>query len=61
MPMVRVEWLPGRTVEQKRELAEVLTREVCRVGKCTPEAVQVVFADVPAEDWAVAGTLLADR
>jgi 4-oxalocrotonate tautomerase len=61
MPMIRVEWLPGRTVEQKRELAEVLTREICRIGGCSPEAVNVVFTDVPAEDWAFAGKLLADR
>ncbi|HEV7827070.1 MAG TPA: tautomerase family protein [Mycobacteriales bacterium] len=61
MPMVRVEWLPGRTVEQKRELADVLTREVCRVGTCTPESVNIVFVDVAAEDWAAAGKLFSDR
>ena len=28
MPFIRVDWFPGRTLEQKRELAEVLTREL---------------------------------
>ncbi len=26
MPHVRIGWFPGRTLEQKRELADVLTR-----------------------------------
>jgi 4-oxalocrotonate tautomerase len=61
MPVVRVEWLPGRTLEQKRELTEVLTRELCRIAGCSPEAVNVLFTEVPREDWGHAGTLFADR
>jgi 4-oxalocrotonate tautomerase len=61
MPVIRVEWLPGRTLEQKRELTEVLTRELCRIGGCNPEAVNVIFSDVSADNWGHAGKLFADR
>lgn len=60
MPHVQIDWFAGRTVEQKRELAEVLTREICRIGKCAPESVGIVFRDVETEDWARAGTLFSD-
>jgi 4-oxalocrotonate tautomerase len=37
MPVIHVEMLTGRSAEQKREYVEVVTRETCRVLKCTPE------------------------
>lgn len=60
MPIIRVELLEGRTVEQKREFAEVVTREGARILRCTPEAISIVFAPVSREDWAVAGKLTSD-
>jgi 4-oxalocrotonate tautomerase len=43
MPFIRVDWFPGRTLEQKRELAEVLTREFARIAKCKPETINFIF------------------
>lgn len=60
MPIIRVEMLAGRTVEQKRELAEVLTRETARIAGTNPSSIFVVFEDVAKENWAVGGTLIAD-
>ena len=60
MPIIRVELLEGRTVEQKREFAEVVTREGARILRCTPEAINIVFAPVARADWAVAGKLTSD-
>lgn len=61
MPVVRVEMLAGRSRDQKKELAEVFTREMARIAKCGPEAVQIVFADVEKADWAVGGVLNDER
>ena len=47
MPMIRVELLRGRDIEQKREFAAVVTREAARILKCAPAVVDVVFVDVP--------------
>lgn len=60
MPIIRIEMLPGRTIEQKREVAEVFTAEICRIANCTPTDVNVVFADIAKSDWAFAGKLTSD-
>lgn len=57
MPVIRVEWLAGRSDEQKKEVAEVFTRELARIGGCGIDHVQVVFADIAHSDWAVAGVM----
>jgi 4-oxalocrotonate tautomerase len=61
MPIIRVELLKGRSVEQKREFAELVTREGARILKCTPEAIDVVFAEIDRSDWATGGVLQIDR
>lgn len=57
MPVIRVEMLSGRSRAQKKELAEVFTREMARIARCAPEHVQIVFTDVERADWAVGGVL----
>jgi 4-oxalocrotonate tautomerase len=60
MPMVTVDWVAGRTPEQKRELASRITAAVADVGGLDPSAVWVVFNDVARDDWAIGGRLAAD-
>jgi 4-oxalocrotonate tautomerase len=61
MPAMTIKLFEGRTVEKKRELAEAITKETCRVLGCGPEAVDIVFEDVKKENWATAGKLWSDR
>ena len=61
MPMIKVELLKGRSIEQKREFAEVVTREASRILKCGPEAVEIVFEDIEKQDWAMGGKLACDQ
>ncbi len=58
MPVIRVDWLEGRTPQQKRDLAHAITRAFVDVAKVAPEQVWIVFQDVPRSDWAIGGTLL---
>jgi 4-oxalocrotonate tautomerase len=60
MPIIRVEMVAGRTIEQKRELAEALTRETARIVGSNPSSIMVLIEDVAKEHWAVAGKLLSD-
>ena len=60
MPIVRVEMWPGRTHEQKAELAKAITDAMVSIAKTTPEATIIVFEDVPKENWAEAGILASD-
>jgi 4-oxalocrotonate tautomerase len=59
--MITVRLLRGRSIEQKREFATLVTAEAARILKCTPEAVDVVFEDVEKHDWSAGGVLASDR
>lgn len=61
MPIIRVELFEGRTREQKRALVQALTETYVRVLGGTPEAVTILLQDVAKQDWAVAGTPMADK
>ena len=60
MPIVEVKMYAGRSHAQKAELAKALTDAMVDIGKTPPEAVMVLFQDVPKEDWAQAGVLASD-
>ncbi len=60
MPVIYVDLLAGRSRDQKKEIAEAFTRDMARIAKCAPEAIQVVFRDVAKSDWAVGGVLNDD-
>lgn len=61
MPLVQVTMLKGRTVEQKRKVAERITQAMVEEAKATKEAVVVTFIEITREDYASAGVLLADK
>ncbi len=60
MPLIHVSLFEGRSIEQKREYAKVVTAETARILKCAPEAVDIIFEDVKKSDWASAGKLASD-
>ncbi len=51
MPIVQVTMLTGRTAEQKRKLAQRISRE----------AIVVTFNEVSKESYASGGVLMADK
>ena len=61
MPTIRVELFEGRTVEQKRALAEALTEATVRTLGESPDGVDIVFFDVPRHNWATGGRLWSDQ
>ncbi|MDH2898071.1 MULTISPECIES: 4-oxalocrotonate tautomerase [Rahnella] len=60
MPMIRLEMLPGRTAEQKRDFAREVTRVAVETLKCKPESVDVVITEIPKSHWAKGGELMGD-
>ena len=60
MPVIQITMSQGRTVEQKRELVKVLTRESARILKTEEDAVRVLIYEVSKENWGNAGVLGAD-
>jgi len=59
MPVVIVEMWEGRTIEQKRQLAEGITSVIVNLG-VRPEAVQIIIKDNPKHNWARGGKLASD-
>jgi 4-oxalocrotonate tautomerase len=61
MPLIRVELFEGRTVDQKRALAQALTEATMKTLGVEADAVEVMFFDVARSDWATAGVLWSER
>lgn len=61
MPIIRIEMWTGRSLEQKRELVEVLTRETARITGCGPESVYVVIDEVSKQNWGAGGQLCSEK
>ena len=60
MPVIIVEMWDGRTIDQKKKLAEGITSAFVKIG--TPaEAVHIILKDNPKHNWAVAGKLVSEE
>jgi 4-oxalocrotonate tautomerase len=55
MPVVRVAFYEGRSVEKKRQIAEAITDALVSIGGSTRSGVHVIFENVAREDWVIGG------
>ncbi len=60
MPVIQVTMSHGRSVEQKRELVRVLTKETSRILNTNEDAVRILIYEVSKENWGNAGVLGLD-
>ncbi len=60
MPVVTVEMWEGRTIEQKKQLAEGITSSFEKIG-VSKEAVQIIIKDIPKHNWATGGKLASEK
>jgi 4-oxalocrotonate tautomerase len=60
MPVIQITMSLGRSVEQKRELVSVLTRETARIMKTDEAKVRILIYEVSRENWSNAGVLGID-
>jgi 4-oxalocrotonate tautomerase len=58
MPVIQITISQGRSIEQKRELGEVMTRETARIMKTEEEKVRILIYEVSKENWGNAGILI---
>lgn len=61
MPFIQIHLAEGRSVEQKREIAAAVTKEVARITKVSPDRVKIYFFDIRKEDMASGGVLRIDE
>ena len=61
MPIITIQMIEGRTLEQKRELVKAITEDVVRIAKTSPERVQVFMTEYPKENVSRQGILRVDQ
>jgi 4-oxalocrotonate tautomerase len=61
MPFVTVDWMEGRSLEQKRELVKRITDAVSEIGNVPPEKVHVFVKDMKGDEYAFGGEFVGDR
>ncbi len=60
MSVIQITIIQGRTVEQKRELMKVLTKETARIMKTEERKVRILIYEVSKENWGNGGIIGAD-
>ena len=60
MPVIQITVSMGRSIEQKRELVNVLTEETARIMKTDKSKVRILIYEVSTENWSNAGVLGID-
>lgn len=61
MPIVQIDMIEGRTVEQKRAMVKKITEVICETAACPAEAVTIVIREASKQHIAKAGTLMSDK
>jgi 4-oxalocrotonate tautomerase len=51
MPHVIVKLYPGRSDEQKTQLADEIVKDVAVIAGCEEKTISVAFEEVKPEDW----------
>ena len=60
MPVIQITVSTGRSIEQKRELVSILTKETARIMMTDEAKVRLLIYEVSRENWANAGVLGID-
>lgn len=60
MPIVQIEMLAGRTVEQKRAMAKEVTEVLVKTINCKQEAVKIIIREMEKQNFAEGGKLYID-
>ncbi|MGI6386212.1 MAG: tautomerase family protein [Desulfomonilia bacterium] len=51
MPHVIVKLYPGRSEEQKKQLAQVIAQDVVAIIQCEEKSVSVAFEEIDPDQW----------
>ena len=61
MPTVTISIFEGCSLDQKKSMAEQITRTICDVRKCAPDAVTIKFEDLARANHFKGGVSSADK
>jgi 4-oxalocrotonate tautomerase len=60
MPTFHIELFEGRTLEQKREFIQAVTKATCESLGVEPNSVEIILTHVKRENWATGGKLWSE-
>ena len=60
MPTIKIDWIEGRTKEQKAQVVQEITDTMVRVAGATLEKVVIIMNDLSKDNLANGGKLLSD-
>jgi len=60
MPILQVEMLKGRTLDQKRDMVSKVTDVISETLQCSREAVIIIIREMEPENLSKAGVLKTD-
>ncbi len=52
MPHVIVKLWPGRSEQEKQQLADAIVKDVVRYAKCSEDSVSVAIEEIKSSEWA---------
>jgi len=52
MPHVIVKLWPGRSEQEKQQLADAIVQDVVKYTKCSEDSVSVAIEEIKSSDWA---------
>ncbi len=61
MPIIQIEMLEGRTLEQKRKLVQSVTKAVVESVNCPPERVRIIIREMTKDNFAEGGKLESEK
>ena len=61
MPIIQVNLLEGRTIDQKKKLVANLTEAVVKSLDVKPDAVRIILQEMAKQDYAIGGVLAIDK
>lgn len=61
MPIIQVNLLEGRTIDQKRKLVATMTDAVVKSLDVKPDAVRIILQEMTRDDYAIGGVLAVDK
>jgi len=60
LPIIRIDFLEGRTVEQKKKLAKAITHDVIKILGVEKDVVTIMFNDLPKTNLSKGGVLASE-
>jgi 4-oxalocrotonate tautomerase len=60
MPVMEITMSQGRSIEQKRELVKIFTKEAARILKINESSIRILIYELSNENWGDSGVLGLD-